>query len=833
MPDNDRFNCSIDKVYQELDSRFGGNNPNQMFTMLFPTQPLNYRDFVYDTSDRTGSLRKPQVVAEAEFRLADQLLDPAPIVSGDNGKKLSTVYQQLLDSYVPDIKRLAPYLRDRAEFHAFLHKPISVGDKTTTRMDLFNQYFEEYTLAKRSWVTKLNDKKREALKDGNDFDLDDFATWVASMSPAEHAKIDATYSMIVTKGFLHETFAILGFLNSASPAETLERAKQSMRHSERAAQDETGAVYPVKFEPSNWFEAMKPNINPEDLTLAADAIISSLRARRQQLRAAQSQLASLQAIHVSEAQLKALEGEQMAARAALDDAERRLVVEHGTGTMNMVKSIMSMKKGAKDHGFDAMQGGKSDQDRLNSLLAVAGFGEMDTNEEAIRAAIAATEEVYEAQQENMRRIEDYEATRRRYELAKSNDFQLQIRQAKERILHNEAEIRELEELIISIHSARKGGSVNTEGWESLLKDGSHSQKVAAFKEVVIALFDGETEDEKWSAFQGEYPNGTDLGIDAEQQVVLSSIPEEMAELGAAADEQLQRLGLKIIDDKAPKNVLSGGLPRNNLSDEMDSMFTTITIVVDESETSKWQSESSSSSSSSWRVSSWFSSYSSTRHSSRASSYSSTRMREAKTTIAMRVMKVSFQRPWFQPSLLERTGDFHNVSDLNRAGLGANRRHIHQALGSRSGAPFAEELKDLVGLADDDKDKTYLLPSFPVAMLVAKDITIKMSSSKNMESDWNSSQSSSSSRSGGFLFFGGSSSNSSARSTSSSFSSASNKDVVIRIPGPQILGYINQLVPKDKSHDYQQVFDGADVSFEQVLAKYEQLFGTQGQSSSGE
>ena len=67
----------------------------------------------------------------------------------------------------------------------------------------------------------------------------------------------------------------------------------------------------------------------------------------------------------------------------------------------------------------------------------------------------------------------------------------------------------------------------------------------------------------------------------------------------------------------------------------------------------------------------------------------------------------------------------------------------------------------------------------------------------------------------------------------SFSSASNKDVVIRIPGPQILGYINQLVPKDKSHDYQQVFDGADVSFEQVLAKYEQLFGTQGQSSSGE
>jgi len=745
-----------------------------------------------------------------------------PIVSGNNGKNLSTVYQQLLDSYVPDIKRLAPYLHDRAEFHAFLHRPIQSGAKTTTRMDLFNEYFEEYTQAKRAWVTKLDEKKRAAISDDNDFSLDDFATWVANMSPAEHAKIDATYSMIVTKGFLHETFAILGFLNSASPAETLERAKQSLRHSERAAQDETGAVYPVKFEPSNWFEAMKPNVNPEDLTLAADAIISSLRARRQQLRSAQSHLANLEALHVPKERLEALEEEQRAARAAVDAAERELVVKYGTGTMNMVKSIISMKKGGKDHLYDAAQDDKSKQDRINSLLAVAGFGEADTIEQGISQAIDDTEEVHKAQQANMRRIEDYEATRRAYESARSHDFQLQIRQARERVRHNESEIRELEELVVNIHSSRKSGSANTEGWESLLKDGSHSERVKTFKDIVNAFYKEEDEGASWAAFKEEYPNEDPGAGDSDGNGIIINIPEMIDDLSTAEDEQLRTVGLMLIDTKSPKASLSGDLPRSNLSDEMDSMFTTITIVVSDEVASDYESESSSSTSSSWRVSSWFASYQANRHSSRASSYSSETMKKATTTIAMRVMKVGFQRSWFQPSLLERTADFHNVSDSNRAGLGVNRAHVPAAVKDPGSTPFDEKLKQKVGLDEEDSN-TYLLPSFPVAMLIAKDITIKMSSSENLERSYNSSSSSSSSASGGFLFFGGSRSNSSARSNSSSFSSASDKDVVIRIPGPQILGYINQLVPKDKSRDYEQVFEGSNVTFEQVLEKYDRLF----------
>lgn len=814
--DKTNLGCAVDKIYQELDSRFGGENPLQIFTLLFPTQPLNYRDYVYDVSSHTSILGKPQTVAEAEFRLANQLIDPAPIVGADNGKQLSVVYEQLLDNYVPNMKRLAPYLLDRAQFHEFLEKAIRVGDVTTTRMDLFNQYFAEYTKIKADWAASKNDKKKDAANPDDNFNWDDLANWIADMSPAEHAKIDASYSMIVTKGYLHETFAILGYLNSASPAESLERAKQSLRHSARGAIDETGSVYPVNFQPSNWFEAMKPNINPEDLTMAADAIISSLRARREQLATAKRHLITLQTINVTDDLRDLRKNEYEAAKKTVDEKEATLVKKYGNGTMNMVKNVIRMKQGPVNLT------GPNSATQISSLVASAGYSKLDIAEEAIKMAIDDTMEVQQAQKENIRVIEDYEETQRMWQKAQTADFKLQIKHAEDRINHLEAEIQELEELVVNINSSRTEGGVNTEGWESMLKEGNTSEIVRTFKDILLTAYPDADNNQAYTKFRADYPNGKALGNDT------VDLPNTFDELEQWSSDNLKTVGLAVITDKlAQKGVLlSGALPRNNLSDEMESMFTTITIVVEADESSSSTSESSSSSSSSWRVSSWFSSYSSSSSSSASSSYAATAMNSSKTTIAMRVMKVNFQRSWFQPSLLEKTADFHNVSDSIRAGMGLNKAHVRKATDPNDpdkATLFVEKLKKLAQLSGKT-DKTYILPAFPVAMLIAKDITIKMSSSSNMEQDWNNASRSSSASSGGFMMFGGNSSNSSARSSSSSFSSASNKDVVIRIPGPHILGYINQLVAADKSGDYQSEFAQSNVTLDDVLKKYDKIFG---------
>lgn len=802
------LDCAIDKIYREIDDRFGGENPLQIFTLLFPTQPLNYRDFVYDVTSHTSVLGKPQVVAEAEFRLADQLVDPAPVVGASNGKQLSVVYEQLLDNYVPDMNRLAPYLLERAQFHEFLEKPIRVGDTTTTRVDLFHQYFGEYTQQKSGWATQINDKKREAKAPDDDYDWDDFATWIATLSPAEHAKIDASYSMIVTKGYLHETFAILGYLNSASPAESLERAKQSLRHAARGAIDETGSVYPVQFQPSNWFQAMKPNLNPEDLTMAADAIISSLRSRREQLVTAKAHLGTLLAIHVTDEQREALEASYRAAKADMDESERKLVQAHGQGTINMVKSIARHRK-------EPFKDDPKSVAEVDSLLASVGH-KARAKEEGVLTAINDTIEVQNAQRENIRAIESYEEASRMWQRSQTADFKLQLKHAEDRIQNLEAEILELEELVVNINGSRQSATINTEGWESMLRDGGAQDVVEAFKNLLRAAYEAADDDVRYIAFKREYPNGA------------LDMPGSFAEVDAWASESLRLAGMALIRDKlAPKGAkLSGDLPRSNLSDEMESMFTTITIVVNADESRSTTSDSSASASSSWGVSSWFSSYRSSSTSSVSDSRATTAMASSKTVIAMRVMKVSFQRSWFQPSLLEKTADFHNVSETIRAGMGLNKVHVRSATSDGGKAPFVEKLK-LASKPQGEPDrsaKTYILPAYPVAMLIAKDITIKMSSSESLESSWNSASKSSSASSGGFLMFGGSSSNSSARSSSSAFSSASGKDVVIRIPGPQILGYINQLVPDDKSRDYEAgAAKNGGVTLDEVLTRYDKIF----------
>mmetsp|Transcript_12806 Transcript_12806/g.19213 ORF Transcript_12806/g.19213 Transcript_12806/m.19213 type:complete len:96 (-) Transcript_12806:179-466(-) len=62
----------------------------------------------------------------------------------------------------------------------------------------------------------------------------------------------------------------------------------------------------------------------------------------------------------------------------------------------------------------------------------------------------------------------------------------------------------------------------------------------------------------------------------------------------------------------------------------------------------------------------------------------------------------------------------------------------------------------------------------------------------------------SSSSGGFLCFTASSSSSSSEHSESSYSSTTADGMIIRIPGPQILGWYLQKVDPDKSTPYSEV-----------------------------
>ncbi|KAJ7445919.1 hypothetical protein FB451DRAFT_1568024 [Mycena latifolia] len=78
-------------------------HPGFYLTLQFPGRYLDQASYAWDTSSAGiyGQFIKPTVVNEAEFRLVDQLYDWADIVTGPNGTNLSIVYNQLINNLLP------------------------------------------------------------------------------------------------------------------------------------------------------------------------------------------------------------------------------------------------------------------------------------------------------------------------------------------------------------------------------------------------------------------------------------------------------------------------------------------------------------------------------------------------------------------------------------------------------------------------------------------------------------------------------------------------------------------------------------------------------------
>jgi len=104
---------------------------------------------------------------------------------------------------------------------------------------------------------------------------------------------------------------------------------------------------------------------------------------------------------------------------------------------------------------------------------------------------------------------------------------------------------------------------------------------------------------------------------------------------------------------------------------------------------------------------------------------------------------------------------------------------------------------------DGKFKDATLPSFPVGYIIAKDILVKVSGmsvetvadKQYLEEKMNSGSN--------FLFFSTSKSSQTTETTTSSKSDIARDGMVVRIPGPQIIGYIQQMLPWDSTQKFKE------------------------------
>jgi hypothetical protein len=245
-----------------------------------------------------------------------------------------------------------------------------------------------------------------------------------------------------------------------------------------------------------------------------------------------------------------------------------------------------------------------------------------------------------------------------------------------------------------------------------------------------------------------------------------------------------------------------------------SVWQEIVLTSKNAKSKAASSLSASVSHSDWSVSLFFGSGSGSSDKSESHKYESHSSENTDIRIGMRIMKVNIDRPWMNTGLLDQTKEFYHTNGT---------RISH-------GAP--SDVKTWLPPSKDpgrkELDNPCMLPSWTTGFVVVKDVHIIMQSEKEWSTDETNDMQSSSNSGGGFLCFSCSRSDSSSHHDNKSAFTSNKKTLSIKIPAPQVLGWITHLAPKDECKG-----DYKSLPQNELFLKDQTLQGTdmEGKSSS--
>lgn len=261
-----------------------------------------------------------------------------------------------------------------------------------------------------------------------------------------------------------------------------------------------------------------------------------------------------------------------------------------------------------------------------------------------------------------------------------------------------------------------------------------------------------------------------------------------------------------------KNIKAEGAIDSDVTpNAVPERFTQVIIQSTMASVEQSSSSASSASASSCRSSFFFGGYSSSRSHRESVDNSTMKSQDVKIQIGMSIAKVSIGREWFNPGVFLLTKDMYNTSSKKIAP-------------DQKGKPFQD--------ARFNAMNECVFPCFPVAFIIARDVTIKFSSNNAMSSSFAQSVEDHSASGGGFFIFGGSSSSSSSSARSNSRASSTANSVTVRFTSPQILGYYLEATPPDESrtlsegrnanNDYISILDFIK-NFQSMLDDYNKTY----------
>ena len=230
------------------------------FILMSPGKVLNYDDY-YPGDEYTASLKKknmsapyaliPPSVMEKWFDIADVVVG-GEVNSGDTGKSLALIYTSIISQItMKDFKNLfegaeARYNEAKKYLTEPIQNPVNVKENTT-RMNLYSVYQNEYAERRLNMEDKINEARQ--TKSSLEYQL-----WFQRHYQTLNAKVESAYTKWLVFGNKEQVELYKTFMDVSSASAALEETRVALRASAVISLDRTRTIYPVSFEPSNWYE---------------------------------------------------------------------------------------------------------------------------------------------------------------------------------------------------------------------------------------------------------------------------------------------------------------------------------------------------------------------------------------------------------------------------------------------------------------------------------------------------------------------------------------------------------------------------------------------------
>lgn len=272
--------------YDEVNKVIGGTNPNEKLCLLLPGITLLKSDFSYDYQNNAP---KGPVIEANESRLANKLYDPFDMVLSDNGKTLEHQYKSALDALTPRLNPIIAKAKNQLRDLLLKNYPYKFeGDepgKKYTFQEVFFRLYDKYVEKLSAWsrdcqnerdniTNRIKNEAGLSLAEKNQKIENEYLIWYENNANARLTEINEKMSAVLSVFSANDMKIIEGILDSGSGAE-LQEARQTMNNFRKLSPN-GGYIYPVKFNPTNWFDYLDTSFTPVDLLSSPATLLDEL-----------------------------------------------------------------------------------------------------------------------------------------------------------------------------------------------------------------------------------------------------------------------------------------------------------------------------------------------------------------------------------------------------------------------------------------------------------------------------------------------------------------------------------------------------------------------------